>query len=54
MDIFGELMREKGGPDCEEVKQFFAQHGSDQACAMALILACDQTNQHVSTNFNEL
>lgn len=48
VDIFGELMREKGGPDCEEVKQFFAQHGSDQACAMALILACDQTNQHMA------
>lgn len=43
VDIYGELLREKGGPDCSEVKNFFCNQGSDQVCAMSLILACDQT-----------
>ncbi|KAK9508420.1 hypothetical protein O3M35_005984 [Rhynocoris fuscipes] len=41
VDILAEIMRDRNGPDCEEVKKYFNDFGTDQACAMALILACN-------------
>lgn len=41
VDILAEMMRDRNGPDCEDIKKYFADHGTDQACAMALILACN-------------
>ncbi|XP_024084605.1 nuclear pore complex protein Nup154 isoform X1 [Cimex lectularius] len=41
VDILAEVLREKNGPDCNEIKQYFLEQGTDQACAMALILACN-------------
>ncbi|CAB0016280.1 unnamed protein product, partial [Nesidiocoris tenuis] len=40
VDILVEILKERNGPDCEEVKQYFSELGYDQACAMALIIAC--------------
>uniref|UniRef100_A0A0A9XMF7 Nuclear pore complex protein Nup155 n=1 Tax=Lygus hesperus TaxID=30085 RepID=A0A0A9XMF7_LYGHE len=51
VDILAEILRERNGPDCEEVKHYFMELGNDQACAMALIIACAYQNQ---TNHTKL
>ena len=51
VDILAEILRERNGPDCEEVKHYFMELGNDQACAMALCIACTHQNM---TNYAKL
>jgi hypothetical protein len=51
VDVLMELLRDCSGPDNEIIKNYFNLQGADQACATALIIACNHNNNNVQVKY---